>query len=249
MLTHESIRIVGRNALDARRLATLVLVACAASVVACAPRRAEIPSPAPKVEPARALVPGGTDAYDVVAGSGDLALYVRRAGPLARLGHNHVITSRQATGLVWLGRDPSESGFELRVPVASFVVDDPAARAMAGPDFAGDVPAEAREGTYRNLLRPEVLDSARYPEIVVRSAGVTGNWDRPVVTAEATLKGTAGRVEVPLELQRSGGALAARGSFRIRQTDFGLTPFSVAGGAIQVADEVEVRFHLVASRR
>lgn len=249
MLTHGPTGNAGRNGLGARRLATLAWAACAVSLVACGPRRPEVPPPVQPVEPARTPVPSGADAYDIVAGSGDLTLYVRRAGPLARLGHNHVITSSQVAGLAWLGRDFSESGFELRVPVASFVVDDAAARAMAGPDFAGDVPVEAREGTYRNLLRPEVLDADRYPEIVVRSVAASGSWDRPVATAEVTLKGRAGRVDVPLELQRSAGTLVARGSFRLRQTDFGLTPFSVAGGAIQVADEVEVRFHLVASRR
>jgi hypothetical protein len=41
----------------------------------------------------------------------------------------------------------------------------------------------------------------------------------------------------------------SRGSFRILQSDFGIEPFSVAGGAIQVADEVAVAFEVRATAR
>jgi hypothetical protein len=39
----------------------------------------------------------------------------------------------------------------------------------------------------------------------------------------------------------------ARGELRLNQTDFGMTPFSVAGGAIQVADTLEIRFAIAAA--
>jgi polyisoprenoid-binding protein YceI len=129
------------------------------------------------------------------------------------------------------------------------VVDDPAARAEAGPDFAGEVPASAREGTYQNLMRPEVLDVERHPEIVVRSSGLAGTWASPEVSADVTLKGQTRRVEAPLEIEFSDQGLTARGALRIRQSDFGMTPFSVAGGAIQVADEIEIVFAIVANVR
>jgi hypothetical protein len=54
---------------------------------------------------------------------------------------------------------------------------------------------------------------------------------------------------VPLSIDMQGTALVARGSFRILQSDFGITPFSVAGGAIQVADPVEVAFEIRATAR
>ena len=178
-----------------------------------------------------------------------VTLLVRRAGPLARLGHNHVISSSQESGRAWLGAEPKHSGFEIRLPVGAFVVDDPAARAAAGPEFAGELPAEAREGTYRNMLRPEVLDADRHPEIVVQASRVSGPWQQPVVVARVTLRGTTREIEVPIDLQRDQQMLLARGTLRILQSDFGITPFSVGGGAIQVADEVDVRFAIVAVAR
>jgi polyisoprenoid-binding protein YceI len=194
-------------------------------------------------------IPAAARVFDVDPGRSVVTIRVYRAGPMARLGHNHVITSGDEQGVVWQGLEPAGSGFDLHIPVKALVVDDSAARAGAGPNFAGDVPESARQGTYQNLLRPEVLDAAQYPEIVVRSNGIGGTWQRPVVHAEAILKGQARTIDVPLELDRAGNTLTVRGAFRIRQTDFGMTPFSVAGGAIQVGDEVDLSFEIVATAR
>jgi hypothetical protein len=234
-------------------LRTVVLAACIAGttlLVGCAPRPAELPAqgPPPSAGPA-AAIPKGARLFDIDSQRSVVTIRVYRAGPLAKLGHNHLITSGGESGFAWQGREPAGSGFELHVPVRALVVDDPAARAAAGPDFAGSVPEAARDGTYQNLLRPEVLDGAKFPEVVVRSGGLGGTWDHPVAVADLTLRGVTRRVEVPLELHETGGTLTVSGSFQIRQSDYGLTPFSVAGGAIQVADEVDLAFELVATAR
>ena len=194
-------------------------------------------------------VPVGAAVYDIDTERSSISLRVYRAGPLARLGHNHVVTSTTEAGYAWTTGELSASGFEVRVPVAGLLVDEPAARAAAGPDFAGEVPDDAREGTRRNMLRPEVLDAARYPEIVVAAESLAGTWEHPVVTARVTLRGQTRRVDVPLSIAREPSTLSVRGGFRILQSDFGITPFSVGGGAIQVADGVDVEFTIVATRK
>jgi polyisoprenoid-binding protein YceI len=216
----------------------------------CVQHRADLPTaePPPAVT-ARDAVPAGARAFDVDPDASVATLRVYRAGPFARFGHNHVITSTAESGVAWVAGDPGQSGFVVRVPVAGLVVDDPAARAAAGPDFPGEVPADAREGTKRNMLRPEVLDGDRYPEIVVRADALGGNWERAVAEARITLRSETRSLPVPLSVEMQGKALVARGSFRIRQSDFGIKPFSVAGGAIQVADEVEVAFEIRATAR
>jgi polyisoprenoid-binding protein YceI len=218
----------------------------------CVQRRAELPAPEPAPAPAAAApaeVPAGARAYDVDADASEVTLRVYRAGPLARLGHNHVITSTGESGVAWVAAGPGQSGFVVRVPVAGLVVDDPAARAAAGTDFPGEVPADAREGTRRNMLRPEVLDGDRYPEIVVRADALGGTWEQPSAEARVTLRSETRSLPVPLSVEMQGNALVARGSFRILQSEFGIKPFSVAGGAIQVADEVEVAFEIRATAR
>jgi polyisoprenoid-binding protein YceI len=216
----------------------------------CVQHRAAGPATeAVPVATVRDAVPAGARAYDVDPDASAVTLRVYRAGPFARFGHNHVITSTGASGVAWVAAEPGQSGFVVRVPVAGLVVDDPAARAAAGSDFPGEVPTDAREGTKRNMLRPEVLDGDRYPEIVVRADALVGTWESPVAEARVTLRDATRPLQVPLTVEMQGAALVARGSFRILQSDFGITPFSVAGGAIQVADPVEVAFEIRATER
>jgi hypothetical protein len=191
--------------------------------------------------------PEGAQVFAVDAGRSVITLRVYRAGRLAKLGHNHVITSGTEAGSAWTNGALAGSGFEVRVPVAALVVDDPAARAEAGADFPGELPEAAREGTRRNMLRPEVLDGERYPEIVVRAESLHGTWERPVVAAQVTIKDRVRTIEVPLTVRREPGEIEASGAFRIRQSDFGITPFSVGGGALQVADEIDVSFTIRAA--
>lgn len=205
--------------------------------------------PGPSAAGPAVAVPASATAFDVDSTKSQLTVLVYRAGPFARLGHNHAITSRQVSGTVWIGSTVAASGFEIRVPVTSLVVDDPAVRAAAGPEFPGAVPDEARSGTTANLRRAEVLDAERYPDIDVRAERATGTWQQAIVHATFRLKDMRRDMDVPVELHVEGGTVGATGAFQVRQTDFGITPFSVAGGAVQVADVVDVRFDITATRR
>ena len=193
-------------------------------------------------------MPPGATVYTIDPDLSSVTLRVYRAGRLAKLGHNHVITSANETGHVWTSGTPANSGFDVRVAVTEFVVNDPAARAAAGPDFPGELPEAAREGTRNNMLRAEVLDGQHYPEIVVRADSLGGTWDQPTVAARVTLKDQTRSIDVPLGIVRTDEAIVARGAFRILQSDFGITPFSIGGGAIAVADAVDVSFEIRAAR-
>lgn len=227
----------------------VVLVTCTWTLSSCMPRPVEAPVPTGSTERGGVEVPAGAEVLHVDPDRSVATILVRRAGALARLGHNHAIASASESGVAWIGRDLADSGFELRLPVQAFVVDDPKARAGAGPDFAETVSENARQGTYANMLRAEVLDAARYPEVIVSARRLDGTWENPTVKARVTLRGATRDIEVPITLRREPATLGATGTMRIRQTDFGITPFSVGAGAIQVADELEVRFEIVASRR
>ena len=186
------------------------------------------------------------DAWPVDPERTVVTVIVRRAGPLARLGHDHVITSADERGSVVIGPTPADSAFELELPVDRFEVDLPGPRAAAGAEFAAPVPEEARAGTRQNMLRTEVLDAAGFPVIAVRSIAASGAWPQPVVRLSITLRGATREFEVPVSIEREATTVLARGEVRFNQTDFGMTPFSVAGGAIQVADTLEVRFEIAA---
>ena len=241
MLTHPSVS--SRQ----QRSWLLAMLACV-QLSSCASRGPQPPSPAADVGSAAPLaVPAGSNSYVVDPDRTVVTIIARRAGPLARLGHDHVVTSRDETGSAWLTDRPETSAFELRLSVDKLDVDLPEARSAAGPEFAQVVPEAARAGTRANMLRPEVLDAAQYPAIALRSSSSTGEWPDVKARVAVEFKGSVTEFQVPMHVQREVGVLEARGSLQLSQSQLGLTPFSVAGGAIQVADTLEIRFELVAT--
>ena len=61
-----------------------------------------------------------------------------------------------------------------------------------------------------------------------------------------TLHGVTRDYQIPVAIARDGGAITVRGTVDLKQTDFGLVPFSVMGGAMAVEDRMELRFTIVA---
>lgn len=226
-------------------LAALVILAGCRSITA--PPPSTNASQSQSVDSAATTARAGTRRLQVDPERTVVTVIVRRAGPLAKLGHDHVITSADEAGSVWLGDTPADSSFQLTLPVERFDVDMPQARAVAGPEFAAPVPDDARQGTRRNMLRAEVLDGEHFPAITLRSSATSGVWPQPIVRVAVTLKGVEREQEIAVAVERDGNGVIARGELRLNQTDFGMRPFSVAGGAIQVADTLEIRFEIAAA--
>lgn len=206
------------------------------------------PPPPGSEQPARAepAIPAGAHEYKVVPSESLLQILVYRGGPMARLGHNHVIASHHLEGEVQLTDDPVATRFEVRVPVNELTVDEPALREAAGGDFPPNVPQSAREGTRKNLLSDALLDGAGYPVIRLRASDVVAAGDGFDVGIEISLKDQLRTVRVPVRLERKDGALIARGEFALKQSDLGLKPFSVAMGTLIVLDDMKVRFEISA---
>lgn len=189
----------------------------------------------------------GAQVYTVNAAASHIHILVYRGGTLARLGHNHIVTSRSIEGRAWVHPSFERSGFELTVPVESLIVDDPREREAHGKDFPAGISQKDIEGTKRNMLRAEVLDAKQFPTIALRTARVSGSVESPVVTARITLKGVTKDVSIPVELAVDAGHLTATGTLDILQTDFGIKPFSIALGALEVQDRLHLEF-LIAAR-
>jgi len=171
---------------------------------------------------------------------------VFRGGAAARLGHNHLIASRQLGGQVYLTDDPFGTRFDISFPVNELSVDDPGLRAAAGPEFAPDVPENARAGTRGNLLSAALLDGAQYPMVRLRATDVRAAGETYDVGVEVTLKGSTYALRVPVTVKRQDGAIVASGEFPLKQTQLGLKPFTAALGALVVLDDMRVHFDVTA---
>jgi polyisoprenoid-binding protein YceI len=231
-----------------RKFIQITVLTLAAALLAGCPRPVRPPEEKPVPTPAPSADMRGATVYEVVPQESTAQIYVYRGGALSRLGHNHVVTSRSLSGRAWIHPTFTRSGFELAFPAAELIVDDPEARKAAGAEFAAEVPQADKEGTRKNMLRPEVLDAQTYPQVSLRTAAVEGSLQAPRITARITIRNASRDVEVPTKLSVEGERLTASGEFDIQQTDFGIKPFTVALGALEVQDRLHIVFNVVAKR-
>ena len=175
-----------------------------------------------------------------------LTILVFRGGALAKAGHNHVIASHSLTGTAWVPEDGSLAYFEIHAPVDDFTIDEPALRALEGKEFAAEVPDSAREGTKKNMLSESVLDGAHYPEVVLTSGTLEPGPEALLAQISVSIRGHTRTIAVPIRYEIKDNELSAQGQLALKQSDLGLAPFSLLGGALRVEDEMTVKFSVVA---
>lgn len=198
----------------------------------------------PAFDPARFR---GGETYHILPQASQIRIQVYRSGPLARLGHNHIISTREIRGRVYRHEEPRNSGIVLQLPVNDFEVDDPTLRATAGPAFAGVPSAKDVAGTRYNMLGEQVLDAGRYPIISITSVTVSGSGNTLDALMRVTVRGVSTDIKVPIHVQRENRSIIIKGEAGISQTELGIAPFSILMGAIAVQDNIIVQFELVAA--
>jgi len=114
-----------------------------------------------------------------------------------------------------------------------------------------NVKEKDREENERTM-RDQVLETARYPEIVFESNNVSfsrlgeGRY-RARVIGDLTLHGVTQRnVWLNGEVTVTKDGLRAKGDFPVKQTDFKIKPVSVAGGTLKIKNEVKCSFDILA---
>lgn len=214
--------------------ATLLLLAGCAAPLAPPPSAAADP-----YAPYREMIAAGAPVYRIDPQTSMITVVVRSGGPLARMGHGHAIAARNISGYAAPARGHADFGFRLD----EMTVDEPAVRALSG--LPGTVPADAIAGTRANMLG-RVLEADRYPVVQLRAQqpGHAAGTMRLAVT----LHGVTRSLDVPASLDVGPTSLSAAGRFNLRQTDFGIKPMSVLGGALVVRDEMELSFRIHATR-
>jgi len=223
----------------ARRIALLVIAVSLALAACRPPPVARLPVPATEGRP-------GATEFRVDGGASQMRFFLHADGPMARVGHTHVISAHGLEGEVWLQPQPEQSTCQLRLPVAALVVDDPDERAAAGAEYAEPLDATDRDGTRAHMLGDRQLDATHFPVIGLRCLRLTPTAAGMSLELAITLRDHETKLTVPLQWERQGGTLQASGEFSFRQSELGLEPYSLLFGALRVADEIQARFVLVA---
>lgn len=103
-------------------------------------------------------------------------------------------------------------------------------------------------------MREQVLEIAKYPEIVFASSNISvtrlaeGRY-RARIIGDLTFHGmTQKNLWITAEVTASGDSLRARGDFPLKQSDFGIKPFSAVGGTIKLKNELKFSFDIAAQK-
>lgn len=157
------------------------------------------------------------------------------------LGHEHAVIGKLRQGNLKL-----EAGEGLLVvDMRSFSADTEQARKYLG--LAGTTDANTRQQVDANMLGPAVLDVKTFPtatfqatKIIKLASASRRGLPQYELRGDFSLHGATAPVRIISEAEERGNWLHLRGRFAIRQTDYGITPFSKAFGAIGVADRLDI---------
>ena len=190
------------------------------------------------------LAPARAAEYQVDPAHSTLLLRVWKEGPASVFAHDHVARATRFTGTVrYDPARPDASSVVVEAESASLVMDEPNYRRRF------DLPAIKevnRREIQKTMQGPQQLDVTTYPALTFRSQRVDAVGPGQLrITGELALHGQKREVTFPATVEKRGNFLHAKASFRFRQTDFGITPYSF-GNAMRNGDEVEIQIELVA---
>jgi len=178
--------------------------------------------------------------YTIVAGESSFWVFAGKSGLFSALAHDHEIGVKSFTGKVIVPESGAGGGaLELNINAQSLSVLD-------------KKPSEEDKKKIYDSMHSEVLESSKYQNIVFKSVSV-GNLKQTgsetytfTLNGDLTLHGVTKRIAVPVALTITPEQLRAAGKYTLKQTDYGIKPYSAAGGTIKVKDEVVVNFNIVA---
>ncbi len=176
---------------------------------------------------------------DVVLGPADgaLTLHTGREGVGSKVGHDLVIAIGQWSGVATFGDAAVPTGLELTAHLPSLAV------------LRGDGGLKPLSDKDRRTIRDNALKSLRatqHPDVTFTASDVRQDGSRVVAKGTLTLAGNTQPIEVVLEGAERDGRTRITAEVPVRQTEFGITPYSGLLGALKVADVVRVQLDVTA---
>jgi polyisoprenoid-binding protein YceI len=188
----------------------------------------------PAANSSETLEPG-----DVYLPSSRVYAFVGKTG----FGHEHGVIGQLKQGRIDLSgaREPGSLIFD----VSSFAADTPEARKFVG--LPNQTDASTQQQVNANMRGSEVLDVARFPsasftikQVAKLSQPSKRNLPQIQLNGDFTLHGVTKPIQVVAEIEEQGGWTHLMGGFTMLQSQYGITPFTKAFGAVGVADQLTI---------
>jgi polyisoprenoid-binding protein YceI len=159
--------------------------------------------------------------------NGTLTVNTGRSGAAAKAGHDLTIHVDAWEATLTIGEDPSQSSLTLDAEADSLRV----VNGSGGIQALGD-------DDKQNIKKTIDDDVLKRESIQFRSTSVqAGDNGQLTVEGDLTLRGKTNPITFDLAVDDDG---KVSGSAVVKQTDFGMKPYSALFGALKVADEVTV---------
>jgi hypothetical protein len=149
----------------------------------------------PQVSSPPPAAPATGERYVIDARRSEVLVLVYRDGPMASLGHNHVIAVRQLSGLVVVAGELDRSHWQLDFPVDALSVDEPQLRAAQGEEFRTTLGDAAIAGTRAHMLGAALLDAASFPVIHLESEQILPGDDGLRLVVSIVVRDHSARID------------------------------------------------------
>jgi polyisoprenoid-binding protein YceI len=178
-------------------------------------------------------------AYTVAPNESTLTILVGKAGALRGLGHEHVVAAKSFSGKASIPSNAlNRASFAFEIGAGSLSVAD---EGISDKDRL----------EIERSMKEKVLEVSRFPKINFQSISITdikpiANGQTALLNGRLTLHGVTNQVRVPAAITVTPEQLRVSGDIMIKQTDFGIKPYSTAGGTVKVRNELKIRFNVTA---
>ena len=164
------------------------------------------------------------------ATGGELLIRTGVAGRAARMGHRLTIAmARWEATVNWDGAKPVSA--ELTVETESFTV-------LRGEGGLKGLSEPERALVKSNAMK--TLDAGRYPKICFGSEDITKTGAGYRLAGKLQIKGKSRDHVIDLRTEDLGDSWRISADSVVRQSDYGVKPYSLFLGSLQVADDVSI---------
>jgi polyisoprenoid-binding protein YceI len=170
----------------------------------------------------------------VTPGRGFFRVYAEAGGLFSVLAHDHVIEAQKIEGCAAVDlQNPALASVKLSFAADGLRVMDP----KETPEDRAKV---------QKTMETEVLRISEFPKIAFESTGVSGeSAGKFRVNGSLTIRGKTSPVSIPVTVSRlEDGTYRVTGTYKFKQTTFGIEPIRLMGGTIRVKDEIRAEWEL-----
>ena len=179
--------------------------------------------------------------YSVDGAKSKMEIHVYKEGAFKMFGHDHLVSAKDISGEAHFDPQKVESSsVRLKIPTKSITVVDP-----------GESEKD-RHDVQTTMAGEKVLDVNKFPDITFVSTEISAakknaqGWEL-TLSGKLNLHGQEKSVSFPLQVTLAGNELRGQGELSVLQTDYGITPVKVGGGAVKVKDKLKITFTIIAT--